>query len=365
MVYLDYAASHPLLPEAREAALNAWKNPANNQASHSQGLKAANYIYQLEQDVADYYSAKYGTQLRAEQVIITTSGSRANNLIVETVCLSYKNKVPIIVPFFAHPSANHVRFKAETIPLNRLSFYSDYKTTKATDAKLTEVEALYMHTSVTSIDGVNIPTPKCKGWTHIDDTQGFLKSHNELGLDWNSVSLSFHKIGGPQGLGALVIRDSKFADNARRAYNTYTQNSAMCASALAAIRTFGKYQTDEMEETYNTWYLKFYAAESDNNPNWRILSNRIQAGSNTTVLLAVRRPRKATPGINQAIQYLDKKGIMVSGGTACTTTIPDDIIEFFQIDRFREDLVRVSYGCFTTEAEIDTLINILNSMEIT
>jgi cysteine sulfinate desulfinase/cysteine desulfurase-like protein len=299
MVYLDYAASHPLLPETRKAIQAAWKNPANMQSSHAAGVKAALEKYALEEQVAE---------------------------------------------------------------LGHIHYNESYELNSEMEKKLKDGWTLFNHTTVNSTDGSIIPFPdQGDGWMHIDDTQGFCKVPLKA-TNWDSIAISFHKIGGPQGVGAIILKNREFSVPVRSGYELGTQNASLYAGCRAAITNFMEYQDDEK---YQKWFLKLYAAEFESNHKWRVLSKKANSATNTIVLLAVKRPKSAMRGINSALQYLSEKGIMVSETSACSETVSDEVLGFYNLDKNREDLIRVSFGCFTKETDIDKLIKSLNTMETT
>ena len=95
---------------------------------------------------------------------------------------------------------------------------------------------------------------------------------------------------------------------------------------------------------------------------WKVLSTKANSGNCTICLLAVKRPKNSITGINAAVQHLNHNGILVSETSACASKVNPEILRYYNINPLEEDLVRVSWGCYTEENDINQLILRLNEL---
>jgi cysteine desulfurase len=198
------------------------------------------------------------------------------------------------------------------------------------------------------------------GLLHVDAVQAFGKlplAIKELGADLMAVSA--HKIGGPMGVGALIlgservhIRGSRFGGGQERNRRGGTENVIGIAGFGAAAAEAVRDLTGEAERLAS-------------------LRQRLEAGLKAiwpeTIIFGEGAPRVANtvqfavPGIKAqtALMALDLEGIAVSSGSACSS----GTMKFSEVVRsmgypqeVAESAVRVSTGWGSLEAEIDRFL---------
>lgn len=162
------------------------------------------------------------------------------------------------------------------------------------------------------------------------------------------VSLSSHKIGGPQGVGALIVRDGApfsaqlLGGGQERGFRAGTEN-------VAGIAGFGAAATA-------------LAAMSSK------LRNRFEAGLPASVAVfgkdVQRLPNTsnfALPGIlaETSVMALDLDGVMVSSGSACSSgkVKPSHVLKAMDVsDELAQCALRVSFGWNSTESDVDAVL---------
>jgi cysteine desulfurase len=316
-VYLDYNATAPVRPEAAAAVADALGLTGNASSVHRFGRLARRKLEDAREAVAALVGAP------AERVVFTSGGTEANNL-----ALTGAGRARRLVSAGEHDSvlnaaAAGVEGGAERIPLGRDGVVD----LDALEARLGEDSrpALVSVMLANNETGVIQPvaraaeTAHCRGaLVHCDAVQGAGKipvDMTALGVDL--LSLSAHKLGGPQGVGALIVAEGielaplMLGGGQERRHRAGTENlpgiagfGAAAECALAGLeRMAGLAELrDRLERRLRARApeIEIYGAGAPRLPNTSCFG---------------------TPGLAAEIQVmaLDLAGIAVSAGAACSS----------------------------------------------
>jgi cysteine desulfurase len=319
-VYLDYNATAPIRPEAREAAICALDIGGNPSSVHANGRLARAAVEQARGEVAALVGAN------AEQVTFTSGGTEANALAV-TSSIAAGAKRPIVLMTEHDSTLNTATASGlwtEAWPVSsdgvaNLDWLKDrLKTWRKEDGAPFAALSLANHET-----GVIQPAAEAAeiiheagGWLHVDAVQGAGKiavDFRALGAD--TLSLSGHKLGAPQGVGALIagprakLQRRQFGGRQERGLRAGTEN-------LSGIAGFGAAASAALRD------LPFADAQAQ----WRdIAGDRLKAeGGIVAGEAAPRLPGTlciVCEGWESQLQVmaLDLAGVMVSAGSACSS----------------------------------------------
>jgi cysteine desulfurase len=260
-VYLDYNATAPLRPEAAEAMLAAFRSVGNAASAHVFGRQAADQVEHARLQVAQMIGASPG------EVIFTSGATEANNLALHAATPA---EGLLVVSAAEHPAVLDTA-KAQsgssglsliTIGVDQdglLSMEQLRKVLEQRQPTLVSVMAANNETGVlTDLQHVARMTQAHGALLHTDATQLVGRMPVDLStIPVDLLSMSAHKFGGPQGVGALFIRRQLrlaqrpllHGGGQERGWRAGTTNVAGVVGMGAAAAAAGHNMSEEQKRT--------------------------------------------------------------------------------------------------------------------
>jgi cysteine desulfurase len=357
--YLDWNATTPLRRETREAMVAAWDIEGNPSSIHAEGRRARGLVEDARASVA----GAVGTLPR--NVIFTSGGTEANALALTSGLRGSGQHVErIIVSGIEHASVlAGGRFATGRI-----------ETLGVTESGVADLIALQVllasgGPALVSIMLANNETGAIQpiaaaadivhaagGLLHVDAVQALGKIPlNINALKADLISISAHKVGGPKGVGALVMAENLGTPEALIRGGGQEQGRRGGTENVQGIVGFGAAAKAAM------------AARDADAERIMELRHRLEKGLRQTqgsVIFAgdvARLPNTtlfAVPGLNAetAVIGFDLAGIAVSSGSACSSgkVQPSHVLEAMGYGPdLAKGAIRFSLGWETTEADID------------
>jgi cysteine desulfurase len=372
VVYLDHAATTPMLPEAIAAMTEELAQLGNPSSLHSAGRRARRVVEESREQLAEVLGA------RASEVIFTSGGTEADNLAVKGLYWARRSsddrrRRVLTTAVEHHAVFDSVRWlcdahgaTADWLTVNPLGLVSAdvLRAALATDpATAAVVSVMWANNEVGAVQPVASLAAAAHEFGvpfHTDAVQAAAQLPVDFAASGaDAMSVSAHKLGGPVGVGALIL-----------------------GKGLAPVPVLhgGGQERDIRSGTLDAPAIRAFAVAAVASAERRALeAKRIAALRDDLirqVLLAVpdaalngpppgrdRLPANAHfsfPGCegDALLLLLDAKGIACSTGSACTAGVAEPSHVLLAMgtddDRARGSL-RFSLGHTTTQADIDAL----------
>jgi cysteine desulfurase len=364
-IYLDHAATTPLSPAAFKAIASQLQELGNPSSLHTHGRATRKAL----EDARESIAAQVGSL--ASEVIFTASGTEANNIALKGLWWSGKAKGKNVVVISAvehraildpaHWLETHEYAEVILVPVSiagviDLAFLEDLISKRGKEIAVisimhsnNETGALQPISQVVAMAG-DIPV-------HTDAVQSFKKvplSYKDLGV--TALTLSAHKIGGPLGVGALILRRAYeipallHGGGQEREIRSGTLNApSIVAFSVAATET---YPSSAVQALRDNFISALHGAIPDAYVNSRS-SERLPGIVNVTF-----------PGTQSdtLLLLLDNANVSASTGSACSAGVHEAshvLLAMGHTEATAQSSLRFSFGAASTQSDLDFVMSVL------
>jgi cysteine desulfurase len=360
--YLDHASTTPVRPES-SAAMAAWWDSgitADPGRVHTEGRIARATLEDARDQVAEFFG------VRSRQVIFTSGGTEAINAAVWGA--AHARTGPMVCSAVEHSAVRDASSRSVPVlalDVDQLGRIDPDAVADALDRSLTEygqrpslVHCQWANHEVGTMQPVAEVIERCRRGepvpVHVDAAAAAGHIPTDLGaLDADLVSVSAHKLGGPPGIGALVVRRGLRVEpflvggeqeRARRAGFENVAAAVGFAGAVTALASAGRAATEETSARGYADRLREAALAVPGVTEYGDRAHRVPH----IVCLGVEGV-EAEP----VLLGLDQAGIAVHSGSSCSSESlePSPVLQAMGVDADRS--LRVSVGWSTSEADID------------
>lgn len=372
-VYLDFNSSAPIDERVLEIMVEVYKNSYGNADSrtHDYGENARKIVERARENVASLLKVK------KDEIIFTSGATESNNIAFQGL-IDFANKSDkkhIITTTMEHKSILESAKK-----LQELGFEVDWikpeingrVTLQSIKKYVKESTLLVSIMHVNNETGIIQPVDEIGDYLaekqilfHIDATQSLGKLVDELrSIKYNMLSVSAHKIAGPQGIGALVLKKRRYKSPPIKAITfggMQERGIRPGTIPVALVAGFGKACEVAEKEYKNNHFEQLEIRENilllleEMNVNYKINGEINYAISNTLNI--------SFTGVSaEALMLLSKQYCGISNGSACNSSsyklsyvlksmgLSDDIVE---------SSIRISWGSFIEKKEIYSNVKLL------
>ena len=375
-IYLDNAATTKIRPEAMaeyvRVSEEVWGNPSS---LHSLGSDAERILTASKQTILNTIGAKDA------EIVFTASGTEANNLAIIGHALSkerYKSGAKIITTLGEHASVSEPieELKRRGFKVAAISTKNGMVDLGELAKELTRDVILVSVMMVNNETGAVYDIPsvaravkaKCPdALLHVDATQGYMKiPFTKSGIGADLITVSSHKIGGPKGVGALIIdkaamkrRDLSpvvFGGGQGLGLRSGTEN----VPAIAAFAEAARIAHSSLSSSISKM----------NSLRQRLIDKLSEDGRLAEISPTL--PKNHAPHIinltlpsiksETMLHYLSSEGIFVSSGSACSSNgghLSSALTSYGRSNDEADASIRVSFSADNSEDDVDALAQAL------
>ncbi|MEI6870081.1 MAG: cysteine desulfurase family protein [Actinomycetota bacterium] len=362
-VYLDHAATTPMFDVAIDAMNTSLRKLGNPSSLHTEGRSTRKDVEDAREKIAQ------AVDCLASEIIFTGSGTEADNAAIKGLFWHSDRKVILIssiehhaVLDAAHWLVEHEGAQLIEIPVTKdgvidLSFVKQVIAERRDEIALISVMHSNNETGViqpiadlVTIAG-DIPV-------HCDAVQSFTKvplSFKDLGLF--AMTISGHKVGGPLGIGALILRRAVeipallHGGGQERDIRSGTLNapSIVAFAAAVAAKMYDAAQVAALRDAFEAGVLQSRPDAVINGlgaPRLPGISNITFPGTQSDSLLLL----------------MDSQKVSCSTGAACTAGVhrPSHVLMAMGLtDVVSQSSLRFSFGSTNTQADVDYALSVL------
>jgi cysteine desulfurase len=375
-VYLDHAASTPMCPEAVEAMTEQLTRVGNPSSLHAPGRAARRVVEESRERIAAAVGCRPG------ELVFTSGGTESDNLAVKGVYWARRDADPrrtrILSTAVEHHAvldalhwlADHEGAEVELLPVDALGRL-DVDALRASVERDPDSVALVTVMWANNEVGTVQPVPEVVEIAHAHDIPVHTDAVQAVGsvpVDFSAsgvdlLTLTAHKLGGPYGVGGLVVRRQLdvvpllHGGGQERDVRSGTIDAPAIVAFATAVELAVKHQAERFE--------RICALRND--LVRRVVERVPDAAVNGDPECSAghRLPGNAHltfPGCegDSLLMLLDARGIACSTGSACSAGVPQPSHVLLAMGRDSEQArssLRFSLGHTSTAADVDALVD--------
>ena len=364
-IYVDHAATTPLSPAAFKAISSQLQQLGNPSSLHTHGRATRKVL----EDARESIAREVGSL--PSEVIFTASGTEANNIALKGLWWSRKAQGKSVVVISAiehhaildpahwletHEGAEVIHIPVDLHGVIKLDFFKDLIAQRGDEIAVISI----MHSN--NETGVIQPIQELVSLAgdipvHTDAVQSFKKvplSYKDLGV--TALTLSAHKVGGPLGIGVLILRRAYeipallHGGGQEREIRSGTLNAPSIVAFSAAASE--EYPSSDVQRLRDNFISAVHAAIPDAYINGEA-SQRLPGIVNITF-----------PGTQSdtLLLLLDNAHVSASTGSACSAGVHEAshvLLAMGHTEATAQSSLRFSFGAASTQADVDFVMSVL------
>ena len=343
--YLDANATQPLRPAARDAALAAFDSVGNPSSVHRQGRGARRIMEDAREAIAQRFGAA------PADLVFTSGGTEANATAIHALSPGRR----LLLSAIEHDAVRSAVAAAIVVPVHPDGIVDLAALERRLSDGVASMLCLMLANNETGvIQPVAQAAEICRrhgAWLHVDAVQAAGRIPVQLAaLGAQSLAISSHKLGGPAGVGALLLAPGvAFAapliggGGQERGRRGGTPSVALIAGFAVAA------EASSADDLGRLGRLRDAAEAAALAHGAVVCGNRDQRLANTTCI--------ALPGAAAGVQViaLDLEGIAVSAGAACSSgkVQTSHVLRAMDLGSLAGEAIRVSLPWNATQSDID------------
>ncbi|TLS44179.1 cysteine desulfurase [Streptomyces montanus] len=372
MAYLDHAATTPMLPEAVEALTAQLSVTGNASSLHAAGRRARRTVEEARETLAEALGA------RPSEVVFTSGGTEADNLAVKGLYWSRRDADPARTRVLASPVEHHAVLDAvhwlgehegatvEYLPVDAYGRVHPETLREAIERNPDDIAlatVMWANNEIGTIMPVRELAETAAEFgvpLHADAVQAV----GQLPVDFGAsglaaMSLSGHKIGGPYGIGALLLgrEYSPVPVLHGGGQERHVRSGTLDVPAVAAFAVAGRTAAEHRE-----WFAREIGALRDDlvDAVRKAVPDAILGGDPVGTGRLPANAHFTFPGCegDSLLLLLDAQGIECSTGSACTAGVaqPSHVLLATGTDPdLARGTLRFSLGHTSTEADVEAV----------
>jgi len=345
MHYLDANATQPLRVPAKAALLAALELTGNPSSVHRAGRAGRRVLEDAREAIATQFGGS------AEKLVFTSGGTEADTLAIHA--LSPERR--LIISAIEHDAVRAAAHAAVILPVQSDGIVDLAALAAVLGDGAPSLVCLMLANNETGVlQPVREAAALCRRYgalLHVDAVQAAGRMHVNLGaLGAHSLAISSHKLGGPAGVGALLLApDAPFAaplipgGGQERGRRGGTPSVALAAGFAAAAKAAADDDLDHLRRLRDAAEAAALACGA------LVYGDRANRLPNTTCL--------ALAGVraNTQVIALDLERVAVSAGAACSSgkVATSHVLLAMGLGSLAGDAIRVSVPWNATQADID------------
>ena len=345
MHYLDANATQPLRPEARDAVLAAFDAVGNPSSIH----RAGRHVRRIMEDAREALARRFGG--RPQDLVFTSGGTEADATAIRAMSRGRR----VLISAIEHDAVRAAAPGAVMLPVGRDGVVDAQAIEAQLGDGVASLVCLMLANNETGvIQKVEEAAAICRRHNavlHVDAIQAAGRMPVRLDvLGAHSLAISSHKLGGPAGVGALLLApDAPFGEalivggGQERGRRGGTPAVALIAGFAAAA------QASEADDLGRLGRLRDDAERAAVDCGAVVCGDPVQRLPNTACL--------ALPGAASGVQViaLDLENIAVSAGSACSSgkVQASHVLQTMGLGTLAGEAIRVSLPWNVTDADIE------------